>query len=102
MHEIIERQKVGTFVKKIELEWPDSIDHMVWETAFEVHIYLKEGLSPTAFVKNLMPKVAMFIDFKSLLVIHYLKYDGSSVKSMVFNFENELVAFPEDLEKSKI
>lgn len=92
MYAIIERQKVGSFVKKIELEWADSIEHTVWETSLEVYVHLVNGISAIAFVDELMPKVGMFIDFKSSLIMHYIGYDESSIKSLVFNLEDEPVS----------
>lgn len=92
MHRIIEQQKVGAFVKKIELQWADSIDHTVWETSTEVNVHLVEGAAVVEFVDSLMPKLGMFIDFKSSLIMHYVAFDGSSTKSLVFNIEDELVS----------
>lgn len=92
MHAIIELQKLGAFVKKIELEWADCIDHTVWETSTEVYVHLIEDIAVISFVDELMPKVGMFIDFKSSLIMHYVEYNGGCKKSLVFNLENELVS----------
>ena len=92
MHAIIERQKVGAFVKKIELEWVDLIDHTAWETSEEVYRHLVKEISAISFVNELMPKVGMFIDFKSTLIMHCVEQDGSCKKSLAFNLEDNLVS----------
>lgn len=93
MHTIIEKQKKGSFVKKIALEWPDSVDHTVWESAKEVNIYLNEALSAETFVEGLMPKIAIFVDFKTPLILNFMEHANQFKKTIAFNLENEPVAF---------
>ena len=95
LHTIIERQKIGIFVRKIELEWPGCIDHLAWETSQEVFIYLQKNLLVSEFVNSLMPKINMFIDFKSPLIIHYIQHDEKEECAQAFNFGKETVILPD-------
>jgi hypothetical protein len=91
LHTIIERQKIGIFVRKIELEWPDCIDYLSWETSQEVFVYLNESLSVSGFVQSLMPKIGMFVDFTSTLIVRYLQQNGIEQHAHAFNFEKEII-----------
>lgn len=78
-------------MRKIELEWPDCIDYLSWETSQEVFVYLHKGLSVSEFVRSLMPKIGMFVDFTSTLIVRYLQHDEQEQQAQAFNFEKDII-----------
>ncbi|RYD76922.1 MAG: hypothetical protein EOP55_10440 [Sphingobacteriales bacterium] len=85
MDEVIENQKIKSFFKKIELEWPGKIDRISFKTQDLVFIHLQDEISPAEFAESLMPKVNLFVDFCSPLKICFLNIDGEGSSSLVFN-----------------
>lgn len=85
MKTIIERQKVKSFINKITIEWPGCIDHCVFESEKIVYIHLQHDISPIDFIRSLMPKAGMFVDFETKLKIIFIGSCGEIEAPLTFN-----------------
>ncbi|RZL25273.1 MAG: hypothetical protein EOO96_23020 [Pedobacter sp.] len=83
---VIEKQKIKSFIKKLDLEWPGKIDRVSFKSEDLVFIHLQDDVPPVEFAESLIPKVNVFVDFSAPLKICFLNTDGEGSSSMVFNW----------------
>ncbi|MCZ4222611.1 hypothetical protein [Pedobacter rhodius] len=85
MNTIIENQKIKSFFKKMDLEWPDKIERISFKTEDLIFVHLQDNISPVEFAESLMPKVKVFVDFSTPIKICFLNTEGEGNSSLVFN-----------------
>ncbi|RNL53034.1 hypothetical protein [Pedobacter jejuensis] len=89
MKEIIEKQKVNSFLNKLQLEWPSSIDHYNLKTESLAFIYLQDEENPKEFLKHLFPKMMLFVDFEVYLELMILNLDGQGDRLIYINRQSK-------------
>ncbi|WP_156131423.1 hypothetical protein [Pedobacter kyungheensis] len=85
MENLTEEQKVIAFVDKIILEWPDIFDRFCFKNKHVIYIHFLKQASSKTFIHTLLPKMGMFVDFKSEIQLVFLNKVHSSELTIIVN-----------------